>query len=222
MTPTALGFNPTSSFPPFAVRFLQRMFLDLRIDSQKALPAPARHDFHEVQTPLSQVKPIHRWMASGGDRTSDFAERNREQQRIRREQATETDNKQTQQPSTVIGTNNSDEQIRFARWIEQSQLGQDSNRNRIVAISPLPDYITVADMLPRIRGSVESCSISQFEQIRVIQVQLWSIPHFYRSDRGRTDFFARSLSHTLAVTILGICRNISQLLDLSCGLRTPR
>lgn len=194
MTPTALcpvhiwlplhwGSEPTASFPTFAVRVLEGMFI-LRIDSQNALPAPARHDFPEEQTCFSQAKPIHLGIASGGDRNSDFAERNREQHCVWRELATEADNKQIHQPSTVIGDNNSDEQIRFACWLEQSQLEQDSKRNRIVTISPRPNSITVADILPRIRSGVESCFISQFEQTRVIQVQLWSIPHSYRSDRG--------------------------------------
>ncbi|KAL1868910.1 hypothetical protein Daus18300_005746 [Diaporthe australafricana] len=78
-----------------------------------------------------------------------------------------TASQQAQQASTVSGSNDSEEQIRFAQWLEQCQLEQDNKRNRIVTISPLPDYVTVADVLPRIRGGIESCIISRFEETSV-------------------------------------------------------
>ncbi|KAL1857396.1 hypothetical protein Daus18300_010369 [Diaporthe australafricana] len=56
---------------------------------------------------------------------------------------------------------------RVELWLDQSQLEQDAKRNRIVTISPLPEYITVADILPRIRGGIESCIMSRFEETSV-------------------------------------------------------
>lgn len=65
---------------------------------------------------------------------------------------------------------NADEAGRFARWLEKKEMEQDNKYNRTVTISPLPDDATVADVLPRIRGGVESCYVSQFEQTRVAVV----------------------------------------------------
>lgn len=60
-----------------------------------------------------------------------------------------------------------DEHDRFTRWLEKTQMEQEKKYNRTVTILPLPDSLTVADVLPRVRGGVESCYISQFEENRV-------------------------------------------------------
>lgn len=77
---------------------------------------------------------------------------------------------ETQPPFPAIPDEEVEEAERFARWLEKKEMEHDNKYNRTVTISPLPDDATVADVLPRIRGGVDSCYVSQFEETRVAVV----------------------------------------------------
>lgn len=76
-------------------------------------------------------------------------------------------NQDVQKPSTAITDEENEEVDRLARWLEKKEMEQANKYNRTVTISPLPDSVTVADVLPRIRGGVDSCYVSEFEENRV-------------------------------------------------------
>ncbi|KAJ0120747.1 hypothetical protein J7T55_015479 [Diaporthe amygdali] len=78
-----------------------------------------------------------------------------------------TSNRQAQHSFAHITNEDVGEHGRFTRWLEKTQMEQEKKYNRTVTISPLPDSLTVADVLPRVRGGVESCYISQFEENRI-------------------------------------------------------
>lgn len=76
-------------------------------------------------------------------------------------------NQEAEKPSTAITDEDAEEIDRLARWLEKKEMEQANKYNRTVTISPLPDSATVADILPRIRGGVDSCYVSEFEETRV-------------------------------------------------------
>lgn len=77
---------------------------------------------------------------------------------------------EAQQPLKTISDEEAEEAARLAQWLEKKEMEQANKYNRTVTISPLPDSATVADVLPRIRGGVDSCYVSQFEETRVAVV----------------------------------------------------
>ncbi|KAG6362627.1 hypothetical protein INS49_007719 [Diaporthe citri] len=79
-------------------------------------------------------------------------------------------NQDTQKPFPAIPDEEVEEADWIARWLEKTEMEQADKYNRTVTISPLPDDATVADVLPRIRGGVDSCYVSQFEETRVAVV----------------------------------------------------
>lgn len=82
----------------------------------------------------------------------------------------EPSNPETQQPVAIMADENAEEAERLSRWLEKKEMEQQNKYNRTVTISPLPDTATVADVLPRIRGGVESCYVSKFEETQVAVV----------------------------------------------------
>lgn len=81
------------------------------------------------------------------------------------------------QPFTPLPPENIEEADRLAHWVEKMDMKQIENKemtenkfNRTVIISPLPDTVTVADILPRIRGGIDSCYVSKFEENQVAVV----------------------------------------------------
>ncbi|KAI7780193.1 hypothetical protein LA080_016278 [Diaporthe eres] len=79
-------------------------------------------------------------------------------------------NQDNQKPFPAIPDDEAEESDRLARWLEKKEMEQGDKYNRTVTISPLPDDATVADVLPRIRGGVDSCYVSQLEETRVAVV----------------------------------------------------
>ncbi|KAH8788099.1 hypothetical protein F5883DRAFT_707165 [Diaporthe sp. PMI_573] len=59
---------------------------------------------------------------------------------------------------------------RLARWQKEKEMQDNNKYHRTVTISPLPDTATIADIFPRLRGGVDSCYISQFEETRIAVV----------------------------------------------------
>ncbi|KKY35298.1 hypothetical protein UCDDA912_g04718 [Diaporthe ampelina] len=77
---------------------------------------------------------------------------------------------ETQQLAPITADEDNEDAGRLSRWLEQRELEKNNKYNRTVTISPLPDTATVADVLPRIRGGVDSCYVSQFEETRLAVV----------------------------------------------------
>lgn len=75
-----------------------------------------------------------------------------------------------QHPFAPAPDEGTEEAARLARWLLEKEKEEEMKYNRTVTISPLPDTATVADVLPRIRGGVDSCYVSQFEDTRVAVV----------------------------------------------------
>ncbi|POS78057.1 hypothetical protein DHEL01_v203543 [Diaporthe helianthi] len=76
--------------------------------------------------------------------------------------------KEKAQPSTTVPAENIDPADRLARWLEKmdvkgKKMGENDKYNRTVIISPLPDGITIADVMPRVRGGIDSGYMGKFE-----------------------------------------------------------
>lgn len=82
------------------------------------------------------------------------------------------------QPFTPLPAGAITEADRLACWVEKMDIKEIENKemtekkkyNRTVIISPLPDTVTIAEILPRVRGGVDSCYVSRFEENRIAVV----------------------------------------------------
>ncbi|KAG8157185.1 hypothetical protein KVR01_012893 [Diaporthe batatas] len=88
---------------------------------------------------------------------------------------TNANNGEKAQPFTPIPADNTDEVNRLARLVEEmdtksKEADEKERYNRTVVISPLPEDITIADVLPRVRGGIDSSCVSMFNGDRIAVV----------------------------------------------------